>query len=605
MPNPLPAPEPKAPRRTPGAASPGVETTPRRGLVAALRRFEVYIHHVRWMWAVVFASTVVVAATEPLVPALLKPLLDKGFTGRGFSPWLVPAALLLIFGVRGAAGFVADLALAKIANSGMYALREALFARLLAARMDLFTRESASSLANTIVHEVQNAVAMLTNSVSGLAKDGLALVALVGYLLYLNWALTLVVALMAPLVGWLMRVVSARLQRLTRSSQSATIELAYTVEENVLAAREVRLHGAQGAQGERFERLNNMLRQLAMKWTVAGAAITPLSHMIAAAALSIVICVALTQSADGLTVGGFASFVTAMMMLIAPIKRLSESTGPITKSITVLERSFDLAESCPQETGGTWATARAEGRVEFRNATVTYPGASVPALDRVTIEMHSGETLALVGPSGSGKTTLANLLPRFVEPTSGSVLLDGRDIREWDLAALRRQFAMVSQNVVMFNQSLAANVALGDTFDRARVRDVLAAANLSDLVEQLPRGIDTHLGHNAAALSGGQRQRLAIARALYKDAPILILDEATSALDQESERAVQQALRRLMAGRTTLIIAHRLSTIEHADRIAVLKDGRVAELGSHGELTRLGGLYASLRALHDGEALVK
>jgi subfamily B ATP-binding cassette protein MsbA len=394
-----------------------------------------------------------------------------------------------------------------------------------------------------------------------------------------------------------MRTASRRLYRLAKSSQAATIDLAYAVEENVLANRVVRLHAAQADQAGRFRGLSLTLRRLAMKSAVASALITPTMHMLAAAALSVVICIALWQSGGDMTVGTFASFVAAMLMLIAPVKRLSEVTSPIARSLAALERSFDLVERTLPEAGGTYAPERAEGRLELRNVTVRYPGAARPALHDLWLDVAPGEVIALVGPSGSGKTTLANLLPRFVEPQGGQILLDGQELRQWDLAALRRQFAMVSQDVVMFNDTLAVNVALGHTVDRARVERALAAANLQSLVAQLPQGIDSPVGHNAAALSGGQRQRLAIARALYKDAPLLILDEATSALDTESERMVQEALRRLMAGRTTLIIAHRLSTIEHADRVAVLDHGHLAELGTHAELIARGGLYARLHAL--------
>ncbi|HEX7891236.1 MAG TPA: lipid A export permease/ATP-binding protein MsbA [Ramlibacter sp.] len=582
------------------AAAPAASGPPPATLLERIRRIFPYIEHVRRMWLVVLAATIVGAATEPAIPALMKPLLDKGFKAD-FNPWLVPAALLLLFGIRGTAGFIADIALAKIANEGMYSLRQALFGRLLDARMDLFTRESASSLSNSIVHEVQNGFNMLVNALTGLVKDSLAVVALLLYLMWINWQLTLIVLVMAPAVAWLMRTASRRLYRLARSSQEATVELAYAVEENVLANRMVRLHAAQGAQAGRFRALSLSLRRLAMKSAVASALLTPTTHMMAAAALSVVVCIALWQSGGDMTVGSFAAFVAAMLMLIAPVKRLSELANPIARALASLERSYDLVEKTQPESGGSYAPAeRARGHLELRNLTVTYPGASRPALDHFSLEVRPGEILALVGPSGSGKTTLANLLPRFVEPSGGQVLLDGHALSEWELQALRRQFAMVSQEVVMFNDTLAGNVALGNELDRARVERALEAAHLSSLVQQLPQGIDTPIGHNAAKLSGGQRQRLAIARALYKDAPILVLDEATSALDTESERLVQEALNTLMAGRTTVIIAHRLSTIEHADRVAVLDHGRLVESGTHAELIALGGIYTRLHALQFG-----
>ena len=573
--------------------------TPRVDLVP-VRWLLPYFRGSRKFWIVAAVATLVSSALEPLVPALLKPLLDEGFTGGGFSLWLVPAALLLLFAVRGIAGFLADLALARITQDGLVRLREAMFARLLDARLGLFSRENATSLSNTVVFEVQNGTQLLVNSVIALLKDTLALLALMGYLLYLNWQLTLVVLAVVPAVGWIVRTLSRRLYRIARSAQTAVNDLAYVVEENVLAARVVRLHGAQASQAGRFERLSMALRRLALKSAAASAAITPMTHMLAAAALSVVICMALWQSREGITVGTFASFITAMLMLIAPIKRLSEAASPISRGLAAVQRAVDLVEKAPAESGGSHAPGRAQGRINLRGVTVRYRDDAPPALDHVSLDIAPGQSVALVGPSGSGKTTLANLLPRFVTPTEGEVLLDGVDVAQWRLDALRAQFALVSQDVVMFNDTLAANIALESPPDAARLERCIDAANLRSLVESLPQGLDTVTGHNATELSGGQRQRLAIARALYKDAPILILDEATSALDAASERLVQEALQRLMAGRTTLVIAHRLSTIEHADRVVVLDQGRPVESGTHAELLALGGLYARLHASHGG-----
>ena len=575
---------------------------PKATLAQRIWRLSPFFGRLKGTWLLVAASALAAAATEPMIPALLKPLLDRGFQQGQLSIWTVPAALLLLFGVRGIAGYIAQLGLTRITHDGLLRLRAVMFDRILTADLKLFTEQNSSSLSNTVVYEVQNGALLLVNALLSLARNTLTTLALTAYLFYLNWQLTLIVAAMFPAVAWVMRVLSRRLHQLAKASQNATDALAYVVEENVLAHRDVRLYAAQAVQAERFAGLSLSLKRLAMKSTAAGAAMTPLTQMLAAVALSAVISVALVQSADGSsTVGSFVAFVTAMLMLLAPIRQLADVANPITRGLVALERALNLLDTATVESSGSYANKRSQGHIVVKNLVVDYAASSTPALQIESLTVNPGETLALVGASGSGKTSLVNVLTRFVDIHSGQVSLDGHPLEEWDLAALRAQFALVSQQVVMINASIASNVALGLSIDTARVEAALQAANLTAFVKQLPEGLDTVVGYNATQLSGGQRQRLAIARALYKDAPILILDEATSALDTESERAVQEALTRLMQGRTTLVIAHRLSTVHHADRIVVLDHGKIVEIGNHANLIQQDGVYAKLYrlGLHD------
>ena len=563
-----------------------------------LARLAPYFKSARMGLALALLASLVGAATEPLIPALLQPLLDQGFQANRIPLWAIPVVLIGLFALRGAAGFVAQYTLSWATQRGVAQMRRAMFDKLLVARADLFVNASASALTNTMVYEAQLGATLLVNAVTSLLKDSLTLLALLAYLVWLNWQLTLFVAVLFPAVAGVTRVLGRRMHRLSLAGQQATDELAYVVEENVLAWRIVRLHDAAPDQARRFDAASSALRRLSIKSVAAAATMTPVTQVMAAFALSAVIVAALWQSGTaGYTVGSFVAFITAMLMLVAPIKHLSDLTSPLTRGLAALDRGADLIEEASFETGGSFSLARSSGEIELRGVAMRYRDDHAPALQSVDLRLHGGEAVALVGPSGSGKSTLVNLLLRFFDPSEGELRLDGRPLPEWDIHSLRRQFALVSQDVVLMNESLAANVSLGQPPDRERVARALQGANLQDFVATLPQGIDTLLGHNGSQLSGGQRQRVAIARAIYKDAPILILDEATSALDSESERLVQDALERLMRGRTSIVIAHRLSTIERADRIVALDAGRIVEQGTHADLLARGGLYARLHAL--------
>jgi subfamily B ATP-binding cassette protein MsbA len=580
-------------------------------LLQRLARIAPYFRAARWGFVAAFVAAAVAAATEPLVPELLKRLLDGGFgPTRSFPLWQVPVAFIGLFALRGMASFVAQYALAWSANRGVLTLRELMFDRLLNAAPALYTRHTASSLTNALVYEVQGGSNQLVQTVLLVVRDSLTVLFLFASLVWRNWQLTAFILLLAPAVAVVMRTVSRRLDKLTRAHQTATDELAYVVEENVLAWRIVRLHGAARREAERFGKTSQWLRRLMIKSAVAAATSSPVTQLIASVAFSVVVVLALWQSdgrsgAPAMTVGEFTSYVAAMLMLVAPLKHLSDSTAPLLRGVRALERGIELIENAPEERGGPFAPegGRARGEIALEDVTLSYrdDADTPPALDGVTLSIAAGETIALVGPSGAGKSSLVNLLPRFFEPTGGVVKLDGVALPQWSIGALRRQFALVSQDVVLFNDTVAANVALGDVqgeaIDNDRVRAALDSAHLLAFVLSLPQGLHSPIGHNGSQLSGGQRQRLAIARAIYKDAPVLILDEATSALDSESERAVQDALERLMRGRTTVVIAHRLSTIEHADRVVVLDRGRVIEHGTHAHLLAHGGLYARLHAM--------
>ncbi|AOI97406.1 lipid A export permease/ATP-binding protein MsbA [Burkholderia sp. LA-2-3-30-S1-D2] len=574
----------------------GTGTSP----VTVLKRLWPYIRPLIGIVVLAVMTMGVVAATEAGIPALLKPLLDHGFGSHGSdrAKWYVPIAVIGLALVRGVSQYASNYLLNYVSNRILLQLRLEMFQRMIHTGASFFQRETASTVINAIVFEVNQILSVLTGVMVTLVRDSLTVVFLLGYLFYLNWRLTLIVAVILPGIGWLVSKINRRLRRLNREHQTLTNELSYIVEETVGGYKVVKVHNGEAYEMDRFTTMSKRLRGYAMRMTISGGLAQPLTQFLASIALAVVITIAVVQSTnDQTTVGGFVAFVTSMLLVISPLKHLIDVNQPLQRGMTAAELIFGLIDEPAEPQGGDRALPNARGEIEFRDVSFDYGASERPTLDRISFKVAPGEMIALAGPSGSGKTTLVNLLPRFFDPTGGAILVDGVAVADYDIHALRSQMAMVSQDVVLFNDTIAANVAYGQTPDRARVQAALEAANLADAVAAMPDGLDTLVGGNGMRLSGGQRQRLAIARAIYKDAPILILDEATSALDSESERHVQAALERLMEGRTTLVIAHRLSTIERADRILVLEAGKIVETGSHDELLRHGGLYAHLHRI--------
>jgi subfamily B ATP-binding cassette protein MsbA len=547
-----------------------------------------------------FLGMIFTAATEPAFPAVMKVLLDKGFVGKPtFELWLVPVAVIGIFVVRGTSTFATSYLMTWITTQLLSLLRAQMFARMLDVPASYYTTNSMGKIINSMMFEVQQIVDMIRNVLTSAIRDVLTVIGLMGFLIWLNWRLTIVALVLLPLTAVVVRMTGKRLRRLNRDYQEVNNEMTQVIEETTRANLVIKIFGGAKYERDRFESRAAKLRRNSMRMAVTYAATVPITQVMAACAVAVVIVIALIQSSQNqTTVGGFVSFITAMLMLLTPLKRVAEVNGPLQRGLAAADAVFSLIDSVPERTDGKTLAVRAKGRLDFVDVSFRYPGQTQMALQHINLTVHPGETVAFVGMSGGGKSTLVNLVPEFHQVTSGEIRLDGEPIGSIALASLRAQMAMVSQNVVLFDDTVAANISYGDANpDRARIEAAVRAAHLSEVVARLPQGLDTMIGDNGSRLSGGQRQRLAIARAVYKDAPILILDEATSALDTESERAVQAALDELMQDRTTLVIAHRLSTIERADRIVVLSGGEIVESGTHAELLEANGVYANLHHL--------
>ncbi len=534
---------------------------------------------------------------EPALPALMKVLLDDGFAkNQGNLDWLIyPLAILAVFLGRAFLGFVGDYAMSWVSNNVIAELRVAMFDRLLRLPTNYYGDAQSGRLMSRIAYDVNGVAMAATSALTIIVKDSLSVLGLLMWLLYLNWQLTLITLSIIPMIAFVVRRFGGRLRKISRGIQESQGTISQVLQEAIEGQKVVKIFGGHSYETKRFFHAVQEQRGLAMRNTVAAAAQGPIVQFFAALALAIILGVALTQAGRGeTTVGSFVSFMTAMLMLMAPLKRLTDVNAPIQRGLAAAESVFSMIDEKMEDDTGKETLGHATGLVEFDQVSFTYPGAEHPALQDLSFTIQPGESVALVGSSGSGKTTTANLLPRFYPVASGCIRIDGHPLDNIVLNDLRANIAFVSQEVVLFNDTIAANIAYGTPRSHDEIEQAARAAHALEFIDKLPQRFDTLIGEKGAKLSGGQRQRIAIARALLKNAPILILDEATSALDTESERLVQAALDQLMVGRATLIIAHRLSTVERASKILVLSSGRKVEEGTHQELLARQGVYARL-----------
>jgi subfamily B ATP-binding cassette protein MsbA len=561
------------------------------------RLFSMVLGH-RRVLVVALLATAVAAATDPSLAKLTGVLTDRALLERDSSTvmWL-PLAFVGLFIVRGLASFASSYLLNRISQSVLMNLRMMMFDRMLRWPAATFEKMPSSVVISKFVNEATNALNLAAEVLSTAVRDSLIVFGLLLMLLYYNWQLTIVALAIAPVIALTLRAFNRRLRRLNIENQVMLGEMTRSVQEAHEGRRVVKIYEGEGYENERFRHINAKLRGFAMRMQVAWSAATPLTQIAGALGVAILMMVALWQARDTqVSAGDFVTFLAAALLLLPALRHLSSLNGPLARMAAGAQSVFSMMDLPTEEDSGSRTIAKASGKVEFRRVSFRYPETTSNALVDVDLTVAPGEMIALVGPSGGGKTTLINLIPRFISPTAGEIVLDGVPIQELTLASLRRQIALVSQDIVLFDDSVGANIAYGGQrgASKERVREVAEAAFLLPLIESLPKGFDTPIGESAVRLSGGQRQRISIARALLKDAPILLLDEATSALDSESERYIQTSLERLMHGRTTLVVAHRLSTIERADRIVVLEHGRIVEIGSHRQLLARGGLYAHL-----------
>jgi subfamily B ATP-binding cassette protein MsbA len=564
---------------------------------ALFRRLLTYSLRYWGIFAIAIIAMMVTAAAETAFPALMKPLIDRGFSpSENFQVWWAPVGIIAIFLTRGAASFVANYGMYLLSQNVLRDIRSQLFKKLISCPTTFYDSNSSGHLISRLISDAQMVLSAATNVATVIVRDSLVLIGLMLWLLWLNWQLTLIVLLVLPPLVLLTQRFSRRMRRVGKTYLTTIGEMTSTVEEAIAGNRVIKTFGSQGYEIERFERVNAEHRSQGMRLAVASALQSPMTQLIASFGVATVITIALFQARiGGATIGDFVSFITAMIMMLNPLRHLAETNSQLQRGLAAAEGLFALLDEKSETNNGTHEIKHVDGEIIFNQVNFRYKSRESPALTNFSLIFPKGKTYAIVGPSGGGKSSLLALIPRLYEIESGEIQIDGIDIRELTLESLRAQIALVSQDVILFNDTIHANICYGQShYSEDRIRESVIASDLSTFLASLPDGIYTQVGDRGVRVSGGQRQRIAIARAILKNAPILLLDEATSALDNQSEIAVQRSIDQLRKNRTTIVVAHRLSTIVNADMIIVVDEGRIVQNGSHEELIRVEGLYQNL-----------